>query len=88
MATIAFDTLRFARKLEEPGFTREQAIGATEALGETMGDSLAAKSDAQALKTDLKAQLYTLKVDVEPQNKALRTDLEVQIIAPIMKSYR
>ncbi len=35
MATIAFDTLKPARRLEAAGFGRDQTAGAAEALAET-----------------------------------------------------
>jgi hypothetical protein len=43
MATVSFDTLRFSRKLEESGFTHDQAVGVAEAFAETSGEALASQ---------------------------------------------
>jgi hypothetical protein len=38
MATIAFDTLKLARKLEMAGFPQKQAADIAEALAESLGE--------------------------------------------------
>jgi hypothetical protein len=50
MTTVTFDTLKFSRKLESGGFTREQSVVIAEAVAEVQTDSNA----ALATKTDLK----------------------------------
>ena len=40
MATIAFDTLKLARRLESAGFAREQAANTAEALSDTLGEAV------------------------------------------------
>lgn len=57
MNTIAFDTLKLSRKLESAGFTHEQAAGAAEALAETLGESLATKTDLRELEYRLTIRL-------------------------------
>ena len=40
MTSAAFDTLKLSRRLEEAGFTHEQATGLADALNDTLGDVL------------------------------------------------
>jgi hypothetical protein len=57
MATVSFDTLRFSRKLEESGFTHDQAVGVAEAFAETSGEALASKHDLKETVGDAVSQL-------------------------------
>jgi hypothetical protein len=47
MATITFDTLKLARKLEAAGFPQKQAADTAEALAQSLGEvsDLATKAD-------------------------------------------
>lgn len=57
MATITFDTLKFAEKLEKAGFPREQvaaiAKAQKEALAEAMDSQLATKADLMDMENRL-----------------------------------
>ena len=59
MATITFDTLKLARKLEAAGFAHKQAADTSAALAESLGEvrDFATKSDLAELKAELKADL-------------------------------
>jgi hypothetical protein len=46
---IAIDTLAFARRLREAGFSEQQAEGQARALAETMTDTLATKQDLREM---------------------------------------
>jgi len=48
---IAIDTLAYARRLREAGFTEQQAEGQAQALAAAMTDSLATKQDLAELET-------------------------------------
>ena len=50
MTAVPFDTLKLARKLQESGFTPEQAAGAADALAE----QVATRSDLWELASELK----------------------------------
>ena len=63
MGAIAFDTLKFARKLEKAGFTPEQAVGAAEAFGAALGDELVSP-DHLVTKSDLEEALEPIKADI------------------------
>ena len=55
MHTMTFDTLKLARKLEASGFTQQQAVGAAEAMAESLAEvsGLATKEDVSDLRRDL-----------------------------------
>lgn len=48
-----FNTLRYARMLEEVGFSREQAETSVKILVEIMEDKLASKQDLQDLRVEM-----------------------------------
>jgi hypothetical protein len=57
MATITFDTLKFAERLEKAGLPREQASAIVEAqkesLAETLDTALATKMDIAAMRQEV-----------------------------------
>ncbi|PWB83990.1 MAG: hypothetical protein C3F11_03620 [Methylocystaceae bacterium] len=67
-AAVAFDTLKFVRKLEAGGFTQAQATAAAEAFAEATSQELATKSDLRDVEVRLEAKIETtaanLKVDI------------------------
>jgi hypothetical protein len=48
-----FNTLKYAKRLEDVGFSKEQAETSIEILSEIMEEKLATKEDLQLLKADL-----------------------------------
>jgi hypothetical protein len=60
MATLTFDTLKLAKRLEAGGFTAQQAATAAEALAE----SLSGGTSELATKADLNAALAETKADI------------------------
>jgi hypothetical protein len=61
--SMPFDTLRLARRLEAAGFAPQQASDMAEAIAEAIAQ-LATKSDLDALRTELKADIEILKRDM------------------------
>lgn len=53
MKAIAFDTLSYANKLINAGFTKEQAEVQAEAIAELINDNIATKRDLQELEYKL-----------------------------------
>lgn len=51
--TTTFDTLQYAKKLQELGFSREQAEGLADLQKNIVAESLATKADLQELKYEL-----------------------------------
>ena len=57
MTTTAFDTLGYAKKLENAGFTRQQAEAQANALMDILEDRIATKQDLKELELRLKYDL-------------------------------
>ena len=53
MNMIAFDTLRFVKRLQAAGYSPEQAEAQAEAYAEAVSDSLVSKLDLEIAKTEL-----------------------------------
>ena len=95
MATIAFDTLKLARKLEAAGFGREQAIGAAEALAETIGEAVVTReyldqrlsmteTSIAAVRSDLEARLAAVQADLRAHIADTRTELLKWVIGLLL----
>jgi len=52
-SALAFDTLRYAKKLQQAGFTEQQAEVQAEAIRELIDEKLATKTDLKSLKDQL-----------------------------------
>ena len=71
--SVAFDTLRAARRLrDEAGFDERQAGVLVDTFAEGMTETLATKADVEALRSDLEKTETALRADLG----ALRGDLE------------
>lgn len=65
MATTSpFDTLKFSTQLREGGFTQQQADTLTTSLQEALSATVATKADLDQVKTELKADIVTLREDM------------------------
>ena len=65
MATTSpFDTLKFSTQLREGGFTQQQADTLTNSLQEALSATVATKADLDQVKTELKADIVTLREDM------------------------
>lgn len=56
VVAIALDTLEYARRLREAGFSEQQAEGQARALAAAMTDALATKQDLRELESRLEAR--------------------------------
>ncbi len=54
MTSIVFDTLQCAKRLEEAGFTRQQAEAQAEEIAKVIDEQLATKKDIREIKKELK----------------------------------
>jgi hypothetical protein len=55
MTTVAFDTLKFSKRLKEAGFTESQAEALAEAIKDASGEAeLATKADVAEVKRDIR----------------------------------
>lgn len=64
MGAVAFDTLKFAKRLKEAGFTEQQAEALAEAEAELFETHLATKQDIAELKRDIEELRAELKQDI------------------------
>ncbi|MCA1853080.1 MAG: hypothetical protein LC647_11985 [Beggiatoa sp.] len=72
MSALAFDTLKFAKRLKEAGFTEQQAEALAHAEAELIEQNLATKRDIADLKRDIKE----LEVKIEQIRSDLARDLK------------
>ena len=78
---IALDTLAYARRLREAGFSEQQAEGQAEALAAAMTDTLATKQDLRELEVRIDAQLAAVRQgvrDLETRVDARFTQVEAR----------
>ena len=67
MTKAAFDTLKFAKRLEEAGFSADQAAGTAAAFGEAMVEILAnvaTKADFAELRAEVRHELSLMRRDL------------------------
>ena len=74
MNAIAFDTLRFAKRLQAAGYTPEQAEAQAEAYAQATADILVTKPDLELVKHDLQHAIAEVRTDIETSAAALRAE--------------
>ena len=82
MSAIAFDTLKFAKRLKEAGFTEQQAEALADAEAELIEQNLATKrdiADVQRDIADLKRDMKELEVTLHSAIKQLEVTLRGEI---------
>jgi hypothetical protein len=68
---IALDTLAYARRLREAGFSEAQAEGQAQALAAAMTDTLATKQDLRELEVRIDARFGQIETRIAEQEKRL-----------------
>ncbi|MGH8489571.1 MAG: hypothetical protein ACREXS_12090 [Gammaproteobacteria bacterium] len=79
MTAIAFDTLKFAKRLKEAGFTEQQAEALAVAEAELVEENLATKRDLKELEVALKRDIKELETSLKRDIKELETSLKRDI---------
>ena len=80
---IALDTLDYARRLREAGFTEQQAEGQARALAAAMTDALATKQDLRELETRLDARFAQVDgrfAQVDARIDSLERHLDTRLV--------
>ena len=72
MSAIAFDTLKFAKRLKEAGFTEQQAEALADAEAELIEQNLATKRDI----ADIKRDIADVKRDIKELEVTLRNEIK------------
>ena len=65
MTTATFDTLKYSKRLQELGFTREQAEGFTEIQSEIVSDGLATKNDLHTEIQSVRSEIQELRAEMK-----------------------
>lgn len=77
MTAITFDTLKFAKRLKDAGFTENQAEAQAQAFAEAVresGHALATKADIAELRAATKLDIAELKTEIQAMiNRLLLT---------------
>ena len=61
MTAITFDTLTYAKRLRDAGFTEQQAEAQAEALHAVVDENLATKRDVEQLRCELKGEMKQME---------------------------
>ena len=75
MSAVAFDTLKFAKRLKEAGFTEQQAEALAAAEAEFIEENLATKRDIAELRRDMKELEVNLRRDMKELEINLKRDI-------------
>ncbi len=73
---VAFDTLTYATKLRDAGFTQEQAEVQAHALADIVEERLATKQDIATLHRDIKELETSLRHDIKELETSLQRDMK------------
>ncbi|MGH8511599.1 MAG: hypothetical protein ACREU8_09530 [Gammaproteobacteria bacterium] len=76
MSAIAFDTLKFAKRLKEAGFTEQQAEALADAEAELIEQNLATKRDIAEIKRDIKELEVTLRKEIKQLEVTLHSAIK------------
>ncbi len=82
MADLAVDTLNYARRMEQAGFTRQQAEAMAEEQARLIDERLATKADVQEVRLAIEAgrkDIEVLRKETTQQIEALRQETRLSI---------
>jgi hypothetical protein len=75
MTVITFDTLKFARTLEDAGVPTEQATVHARALADALSDDMVTKSHLDIRLAEVKSELSGLRHDIREQESRMTIKL-------------
>jgi hypothetical protein len=73
--TVAFDTLKLARRLEAAGFPTKQAQDTSEALADTLTTNVASQADIHAVQGDIRELGLQLRAEIREVELRLRAEM-------------
>jgi len=82
MASVSFDTLKFAKRLEAAGVSARQAEATAEAFAEATSQELATKADLALLETRLSARIDALDMKLGAMDGKLGA-LETRLVLKV-----
>ncbi|MDR1947296.1 MAG: CCDC90 family protein [Desulfovibrio sp.] len=77
IAPVLFDTLRYAKRLQEIGFPREQAEGFAELQREIVDERLATKADIRRLEAEIEVKFKELDAKIDLRTKELDAKIDL-----------
>ena len=83
MTVVPFDTLKFAKRLEDAGVPTAQAAATASAFAEATGEVLATKMDIGDLRRDLVNEIASVRRDMREQELRLTIRLGTMLVAAI-----
>lgn len=90
LGDVMINALRYKERLEESGFTPEQAKNSVDIWMSLINENFATKADMREFQLVNKSELKDVQVQIQNDMKDMRTDLEGQIkdIRSDMKSMK
>lgn len=79
MAAVTFDTLKFAKRLKEAGFTESQAEALASAEAELIEANLATKRDLKEVEAKLTRDIEALRAEIKRDLKDLENSLIIKL---------
>ena len=83
MATVAFDTLKLAQRLEAAGLPRGQAQGIASALSDTIGEAVVTREYLDLQLAELDRRLAELTAQLEGKIAELRAEILNWMFGPV-----
>ena len=83
MATLAFDTHKAVKALCGAGFDPSQAEAVTEQIGIAIGENLATKDGLLRVRDDLRAEMKSLRADMEKLELRMTNKLYAAVAAGV-----
>lgn len=74
------NTLKYAKLLEDVGFSRDQAETSIQILAETMEDKLATKQDLQEFKLVMGHEFHAFRTEMRSDFEAFRTEMRTEFV--------
>ena len=84
MASVTFDTLKFAKRLEAAGVPAQQADATAEAFGEVTREELATKAHLDLLEARLLARIDSVESKLEEMESRLFLKVGSLIVAIVV----
>jgi DNA-binding transcriptional MerR regulator len=94
LAALAIDTLKFAKRLREAGFSEPQAEAVVATVQEASeAADLATKLDLSELRAELRAEIAAIRAElrevelrIEARIEAIRADIPNRVFGPILSA--
>ncbi len=83
MNALSFDTLRFAKRMQEAGLPQPQAEALAEALSDAVHDTVATKADIEKAVAELRGEIADLRTEQRGDIASLRTEMRDQQVSMI-----